>query len=112
MVDLRDPCVRSREKPEPHEDYGGIPWYIMTFIVLVVIWGAGYILFNFFQRDFQGVAVPEQVAGAVNAQQIFNNNCAACHQASGLGITGVFPPLSRSEWVIGDDTRVLARILL
>ncbi len=27
--------------------------------------------------------------------------CSACHQATGLGITGAFPPLAGSEWVAG-----------
>jgi len=27
--------------------------------------------------------------------------CAACHQATGQGIPGVFPPLAGSEWVLG-----------
>lgn len=27
--------------------------------------------------------------------------CAACHQPTGLGITGAFPPLAESEWVAG-----------
>lgn len=28
--------------------------------------------------------------------------CAACHQADGMGLTGVAPPLAGSEWTIGD----------
>ena len=35
----------------------------------------------------------------------------ACHQASGKGLPGVFPPLDGSEWVLGDE-RVVANILL
>ena len=27
--------------------------------------------------------------------------CTACHQATGLGLPGVFPPLAESEWVNG-----------
>jgi mono/diheme cytochrome c family protein len=46
-----------------------------------------------------------------DGQQVFNANCVACHQASGKGLPGVFPPLDGSEWVNGDD-RVLANILL
>ncbi len=37
--------------------------------------------------------------------------CAACHQPTGQGVPGVFPPLAGSEWVQGDEQRV-ARILL
>jgi mono/diheme cytochrome c family protein len=35
----------------------------------------------------------------------------ACHQATGLGVAGVFPPLAGSEWVTGDEV-VLTHILL
>lgn len=35
----------------------------------------------------------------------------ACHQATGAGLPGVFPPLDGSEWVQGEP-RVLANILL
>ncbi len=41
----------------------------------------------------------------------FAANCAACHQANGQGLPGVFPPLAGSEWVVGDP-KVLANILL
>lgn len=34
-----------------------------------------------------------------------------CHQATGKGLPGVFPPLDGSEWVHG-DARTLANILL
>ncbi len=38
-------------------------------------------------------------------------NCIACHQASGLGLAGQFPPLVGSEWVDG-GTKRLGAILL
>jgi len=39
------------------------------------------------------------------------NNCIACHQASGLGIPGQFPPLVGSKWV-DEGTKRLGAILL
>jgi mono/diheme cytochrome c family protein len=50
-------------------------------------------------------------AAAVDGKQLFGGKCAACHQATGLGVAGVFPPLAGSEWVIGDE-KVLVNILL
>jgi len=44
-------------------------------------------------------------------KQVFAKNCQACHQASGLGMPGVFPPLIGSQWVIGSE-QVLVRIIL
>src|SRR5690606_35395740 len=47
----------------------------------------------------------------VDGQQVYNAHCVACHQASGKGLPGVFPPLVGSEWVSGDE-RILANIVL
>ena len=44
-------------------------------------------------------------------EQAFTVTCAACHQMSGEGVPGAFPPLAGSEWVEGDAER-LARIVL
>lgn len=37
--------------------------------------------------------------------------CVACHQATGLGLPPVFPPLAKSEFVNGDPKRMIAIIL-
>ena len=46
-----------------------------------------------------------------DGKQVFSTTCAACHQATGEGVPGVYPPLAGSEWVTGDDAKVV-RILL
>jgi mono/diheme cytochrome c family protein len=38
-------------------------------------------------------------------------NCATCHQDTGLGVAGVYPPLAKSEFVNGSPKR-LGMILL
>ena len=35
-------------------------------------------------------------------QAIYEALCLNCHQAGGQGLTGVYPPLAKSEWVAGD----------
>ena len=37
-------------------------------------------------------------------KQVYGGNCANCHQGSGAGQPGSYPPLGGSEWVIGDKT--------
>jgi mono/diheme cytochrome c family protein len=49
-------------------------------------------------------------AGADGAK-IFSVTCAACHLATGLGMEGKIPPLAGSEWVLGDEGRLLRIIL-
>ena len=46
-----------------------------------------------------------------DGKQVFSTTCAACHQATGEGVAGVYPPLAGSEWVNGDEAKVV-RILL
>lgn len=46
-----------------------------------------------------------------DGKQLYAALCVACHQASGKGLPGVFPPLDGSECVQGDE-RTVANILL
>ena len=46
-----------------------------------------------------------------DGKQVFSTTCAACYQATGEGVPGVYPPLAGSEWVTGDEAKVV-RILL
>ncbi len=55
----------------------------------------------------------EQQADSPVAQgkRFFTQNCVSCHQSSGLGVAGQYPPLAKSEYVNGTPKR-LAMILL
>jgi mono/diheme cytochrome c family protein len=44
-------------------------------------------------------------------KQIYTTTCQACHQPTGAGIPGAFPPLAESEWVNGPAKRMIAIIL-
>jgi mono/diheme cytochrome c family protein len=46
-----------------------------------------------------------------DGKQVYATTCAACHQATGLGVEGTYPPLAGSEWVTGDEGK-LVRIVL
>jgi nitrite reductase (NO-forming) len=39
-------------------------------------------------------------------QAIYTNNCLACHQASGTGIKGSFPPLAKSDYLSNKDNAI------
>lgn len=44
-------------------------------------------------------------------QQIYNTYCMACHQSNGKGASGRFPPLNKTDWVVGDKERLVHLIL-
>jgi len=37
--------------------------------------------------------------------------CIACHQPTGMGLPGAFPPLAKTEYTTGDARRIVAMIL-
>ena len=41
----------------------------------------------------------------------FNQVCITCHQATGQGVPGIYPPLAGSEWVNGPSARVIRIVL-
>jgi mono/diheme cytochrome c family protein len=70
----------------------------------------------------QGPGAPIVAVGASTAvaapldpmamgKQVYSGNCANCHQASGAGQPGSYPPLAGSEWVLGDKTTLEAIML-
>ena len=49
---------------------------------------------------------------AAEGAQLFSQNCAVCHQASGEGITGAFPPLKGNAAVLNDDPTQQLHVIL
>jgi len=58
-------------------------------------------------------AAPAAASAAAqpSGQQLFQR-CAVCHQATGLGVPGAFPPLAGSEWAIAANAAVPIRVVL
>ena len=55
--------------------------------------------------DFFGDNLSEK--NISEGHQIYNTYCVACHQSNGKGASGRFPPLNRTDWVIGDQERLV-----
>ena len=120
MTDPAQPnTAAKRELADPDEGTQPLPWFLVMFLGTMTMWGAFYIYSTPSgeassygdQRTIASLRPPEQVAGGVDGKQIFAAKCVACHQATGLGVAGVFPPLAGAEWVIGDE-KVLVNIAL
>jgi len=50
-------------------------------------------------------------AQALDGKTLFAKNCAACHQATGLGIPGAFPALKGNVFAQGEPATVIATVL-
>jgi mono/diheme cytochrome c family protein len=113
--------AQERENAEPEERMRPMPLTVAVVVVVMVLFGVVYLLMadpigDARLGDHRTVAdlsgpVPAAPGAAVDGKALFAAHCAACHQATGKGLSGVFPPLDGSEWVQG-DARVLANILL
>ncbi len=112
--------ARERENPDPTEKNRPVPKGLLLIVAAMVAFGVSYIVIN------QGNDAPELgdnrtlatlegkpagAGGAADGAQVYAANCVACHQATGAGLPGVFPPLAASEWVAAAD-KVPVNILL
>ena len=132
-VDLQPDVERIHRaiRREPHDPIEGqerAPWFFTAAIALALFWGGWYL--GRFGGEFStathiaysarqpGIAdaAKDQMAAAVTdpiaaGQAVYNQYCQSCHQPSGEGMTGAFPPLVGSEWVTGAP-EVVVRIVL
>lgn len=49
---------------------------------------------------------------AADGGKLFDANCAACHQATGVGIPAAFPPLAANPIITADDPTFITRVVL
>jgi len=87
------------------------PWLVGGFM-LALLWGGLYLGFNSggFRQDVYesdavnwaggGAAAAAPVDPKVVGKRLYSQNCVVCHQANGLGVSGQFPPLAGSEFVL------------
>ena len=118
----------QREPRDPIEGREPVPWFFTAAIALSLFWGGWYLgryggefgtatHLAFANRE-PGIAAAAagQVAGAVAnpivaGKAVYEKNCQVCHQATGQGVPGAFPPLVGSPWVTGSP-ETLVRIVL
>src|SRR4051794_15575167 len=121
----------QREKTEPRAGMEPLSIWLVAVYGLAIFCGGAYL--GRYAGNFSGDgldplggaprAAKAGAAGAAGATQtaeltpaergkkIFSANCATCHQATGQGVAGQYPPLVGSEYVLG-GTRRLGMIVL
>lgn len=112
-----------REPVDPGEGAERGPWWFWASAVAALVFGGFYM--GRYLGPVTGEAavhlqpvVEAHAAGApgeaqehVSGGAVFNAHCAACHQADGKGLPGVFPPLAASEYLNGDPARAVRIVL-
>lgn len=57
-----------------------------------------------------GPVTQEQLMAA--GEKLYASNCASCHQTTGQGLPGVFPPLANSDWFDQNDKNAHIDVML
>lgn len=108
-------------KPDDGAHYKMLP-LVLLFVFSGLIFYAGTYLNHYSARydatvfdenghSTKGVTVIAKVDPMVLGKKNFELVCATCHQVTGLGVPGVYPPLAESEWVNGSEERVIRIVL-
>jgi mono/diheme cytochrome c family protein len=79
--------------------------YIMSLSLLVFFLSSAMVQKN--------TVIKPQSSGyqADSGKFIYENYCLACHQEDGSGVPSMNPPLIKTDWVLGDSTRLINVIL-
>lgn len=113
------------EQLEPHEGNERVPLWVFFCFLALAMWGGWYIgehdggflssVYDgpdaFRRVDFSQPGASKKAIDPEKLGKRVFNTCLTCHQADGEGVPEKYPPLNKSEWVLGDD-RILARILI
>ena len=114
----------QREKREPRAGLEPLSIWLIAVYGLAIFFGGAYL--GRFSGNFSGDSLdpaqvpthkkqgpagpggeqPGELSQADRGKKVFSANCATCHQANGLGVTGQYPPLAGSEYVNGGTRRV------
>ncbi|MCK9590145.1 MAG: cytochrome c [Terrimicrobiaceae bacterium] len=104
-----------REQSEPRDGCEPVPLWLLTLFFCIIFWAGLYLAYNSggFRSDVfdssrtawagGGATETGPVDPKVLGRRVFTQNCVVCHQTTGLGVAGQFPPLVGSEWVLGGD---------
>jgi len=125
MIPDAPKTASSLEPAEPTAGPAGVPIWLILLLGLLLFSGMIYVdahgawfnpeVFEPF-TSYEKVLLsqpydPEAAFGAMG-ESTFNKSCALCHQASGLGKEGQFPPLAGSDWLLAPGPNRIGRIVL
>ncbi len=111
------------QKPEKADGNPSYPLILLGIMCAAVFFGSVYLahysshfdasIFNENQKPTKQAATGPVITPAMLGKRVYTANCVTCHQANGLGQTGIYPPLAGSEWVLEPqhETHMIAIVL-
>ena len=118
------PSPEAMNNAEPKSGFAPASVLLIGLFALLVYWGMVYLenhgggfngqVYQSYKNyaDLDEHQPPHVVDPAVMGKKVFAANCSPCHQLSGLGIPGQFPPVAGSEWVNAKSPNRIIRIVL
>jgi mono/diheme cytochrome c family protein len=117
-----------REFYEPAEGREPTPWWVWAISVLAIFWGGWYLghhggtfdtathLAYFYKLPYIRKEEREQAAATIAdpvqaGRELYVARCQVCHQATGTGVPGVFPPLIGADRVVGPPAGLILILL-
>ena len=113
-----------RHPSEPAEGYALLPLGLLGFMSTLILVCCTYFVYHrggfdplvqdgrYDPSANAGVEVPlthDQIVA--QGKKLFGQTCIQCHQATGLGAAGAYPPLAGSDIVQGSEERVIRIVL-
>jgi mono/diheme cytochrome c family protein len=110
------------KQPDDRAHYKLMPLGLLFFFSGLILFAATYLnrySGHFDPSIYNENALPSKGGADVPldpiamGKRMFNTSgaCVTCHQVTGLGVAGSFPPLAGSEWVNGPEERVISIVL-
>jgi mono/diheme cytochrome c family protein len=108
-----------REMQEPRDGIAPTPVSYIVICFFFLLFGGWYLGYysgewtanGLSERPIAGIPpTPPPQDPMVLGKEVFGA-CLQCHQDSGLGVAGTYPPLAGSEFVLGDKRRLVAILL-
>ncbi|MBI1841889.1 MAG: cytochrome c [Verrucomicrobia bacterium] len=113
------------EHAEPRADGHPIPMFLFILILMVMYASDMHLMANrgaFDARIYAPYSNEDELANdkpvdpvaekRKQGKKVYESACVACHQSSGSGLPGQFPPLAGSDWVQTDGANRVIRIVL
>ena len=119
------PPAVTVEPGEPAAGAAAVPVWLILLMFVLLFWGMVYFdvyggwfnpevfePFTSYAQVSSSQPYDPEAAFSALGESTFNKSCALCHQASGLGKEGQFPPLAGSDWLLAPGPNRIGRIVL